>query len=65
MHDLSSWLNSAARDADEWLVQGLQAGCEYFAMSTGIISRIEGDNYVIRAVYSTMGDIFLPVCVLS
>jgi len=60
MHKLESWLDRLESDTDEWLVEGLQAGCDYFAMPTGIISRIQGNSYIIRAVHSTMGDIFAP-----
>jgi hypothetical protein len=60
MKALESWLNSEPSDIDEWLVDGLKAGCEYFSMPTGIVSRVEGENYIIRAVYSTLGDIFVP-----
>jgi GAF domain-containing protein len=60
MHKLASWLDSSADDIDSWLLQGLRAGCEYFAMPTGIVSRIEGGSYLIVAVYSAIGDIFSP-----
>ena len=60
MNKLESWLSSEAENSDDWLQAGLVAGCEYFAMPTGIISHIDGGNYVIRAVNSTLGDIFSP-----
>jgi len=60
MHKLESWLDRLEADTDDWLVEGLQAGCDYFAMHTGIISRIQGNSYIIRAVHSAMGDIFTP-----
>ena len=60
MHELISWLESEAENSEQWLLRGLQAGCDYFAMSTGIISRIQGSSYIIEAVYSKMGDVFSP-----
>lgn len=60
MSDLMSWLDDEAEFTQDWLVEGLRAGCEYFAMSTGIVSRIQDQRYIIRAVYSQLGDIFSP-----
>ena len=60
MNKLESWLSSKVEHNDDWLVAGLVAGCEYFAMPTGIVSRVVDENYIIKAVYSTMGEIFSP-----
>ena len=55
---IQSWLSSKPEDLDQWLVEGLNLGAKFLGMSTGIISRIKDDEYVIRAAYSTLGDIF-------
>lgn len=55
---LAHWLDSTADDIETWLIEGLKAGCEQFGMKTGIISKVVNNSYIIRAVYSTMGDIF-------
>ncbi|MFW2372525.1 MAG: GAF domain-containing protein [Gammaproteobacteria bacterium] len=57
---LALWQDSTADDIEPWLLEGLKAGCEYFEMKTGIISKVVDNRYIIRAVYSTMGDIFSP-----
>ena len=57
---LALWLSSKPSDIDQWLVDGLKAGCEYLGMSTGIVSQISHKQYVIQAVYSTLGDVFTP-----
>lgn len=55
---LSNWLNSTTDNVDSWMLEGLKAGCEQFDMKTGIISKVIDNRYIIRAVYSDMGDIF-------
>lgn len=55
---LALWMDSSADDIESWLMDGLKAGCEQFDMKTGIISKVVDNRYIIRAVYSTMGDIF-------
>lgn len=57
---LANWLESTSDDIESWLVEGLKAGCDQFEMKTGIISKVIGNRYIIRAVYSAMGDIFSP-----
>ena len=57
---LEAWLSSNPTDIAPWLVEGLRAGCEYLGMSTGIVSQIKQKQYVIQAVYSTLGDVFTP-----
>lgn len=61
MISLDTWLNDADDMAlDEWLEQGLIFGCDYFSMTTGIVSLITRTRYSIRAVYSSLADVFAP-----
>ncbi len=62
---LQQWLNQTPsthtpEDIDAWLLQGLQTGCKLLNLETGIVSRIEGDEYIIRQTWSSLGDIFSP-----
>lgn len=57
---LAHWLDSTAEDTASWLTEGLKAGCEQFDMVTGIISNVVDNRYIIRAVYTTIGDIYSP-----
>ena len=59
---LSDWLSEQPADVEEWMTRGMRLGCEYFKMKIGIISQIDTDKdaYQIRAVSSTMGDVFTP-----
>ncbi len=57
---IQSWLATKPDNIDEWLAEGLKLGTEFLGMSTGIVSRIKDDEYIIRAAYSTLGDIFTP-----
>ncbi len=57
---LEQWLTQTPDDIDQWLLEGLKTGCELLNLETGIVSRIQGDEYVIRQTYSTLGDIFSP-----
>jgi hypothetical protein len=58
--NLAMWLASEPSDVNQWLAEGLKAGCDYLGMSTGIVSQINNKQYVIQAVYSTLGDVFTP-----
>ena len=61
---LQQWLetpvNEATNNINNWMLEGLKIGMELLNIETGIISKIDGTNYVIRQVDSTMGDIFSP-----
>jgi len=58
--EISAWLKQMPENKKDWLQAGLKLGCEYLGMETGIVSNISGDTYTIKAVYSSMGDIFSP-----
>ena len=58
--ELSVWLNSKPDNVEEWLHEGLKLGCKQYNMKTGLVSKVEGEEYIIRAAYSAMGDIFSP-----
>ncbi len=62
MHNdqLEHWLKTAPENIDDWLEEGLRIGVEAFNMHMGIVSDIQGDRYIIKAVYSKLGDIFTP-----
>jgi GAF domain len=57
---ISDWLNQTPEDKNNWLQEGLELGCHYLGLETGIVSNITDGMYVIQAVYSTIGDIFTP-----
>ena len=57
---LDTSLNEASSDISNWMLEGLMMGIDLLNINTGIISKIDGPNYVIRQVSSKMGDIFSP-----
>ena len=57
---LNTWLNEAPDDIDAWLTRGLELGCKYFHLHTGIVSTTVNNRYKIKASYSELGDVFKP-----
>lgn len=57
---LDNWFNATPDDINDWLNEGLRIGVDEFNMHTGIVSNIHDQRYVIKAVYSKLGEIFTP-----
>jgi len=61
---LQQWLNTpndqASQNINNWMLEGIKIGMGMLNIETGIISKIDGTDYIIRQVSSTMGDIFSP-----
>lgn len=57
---LETWLVESPNDIDAWLKEGLELGCKYFHLHTGIVSLTQGNRYIIKAAYSKLGDVFKP-----
>ena len=55
---LNTWLNETPADIDAWLIRGLELGCKYFHLHTGIVSTTVNNRYTIKASYSELGDVF-------
>lgn len=55
---LQSWIKQDPADIQAWLLEGIKIGCDALNLETGIISRIDGDAYVIQQSFSKLGDIF-------
>lgn len=62
MHNdqLENWFNAKPANINNWLNEGLRIGVDVFNMHTGIVSEILGQRYIIKAVYSKLGEIFTP-----
>ncbi|RMH52106.1 MAG: PAS domain S-box protein [Bacteroidetes bacterium] len=52
LHRLHQVLTHASGGVQEQMQAYLRAGCRIFGMSTGIVSRVEGDTYTVLAVES-------------
>jgi hypothetical protein len=59
-HQLNAWLAEIPGDVDAWLTRGLELGCKFFNLHTGIVSTTINSRYVIKASYSELGDVFKP-----
>lgn len=57
---LDDWFKAIPDNINDWLTEGLKIGVDIFNMHTGIVSEIHGQRYLIKSVYSKMGDVFSP-----
>lgn len=57
---LQNWLKTTPVNINDWLNEGLRLGVDAFNMHTGIVSEIHDQRYVIKAVFSKLGDVFEP-----
>jgi len=55
---LDTPLKESTSDINNWMLEGLKIGMDVLDLETGIISEINGTDYTIQQVTSTMGDIF-------
>ncbi|HEY9052197.1 MAG TPA: GAF domain-containing protein [Gammaproteobacteria bacterium] len=62
MHNdqLENWFNAKPDNINDWLNEGLRIGVDVFNMHTGIVSEIHSQSYLIKAVYSKLGEVFTP-----
>lgn len=57
---LENWFNTTPDNINDWLNEGLRIGVDAFDMHTGIVSEIHDQRYIIKSVYSKLGQIFEP-----
>ena len=57
---LNIWLNEDPTDIDEWITRGLELGCKYFNLHTGIVSTTVNNRYMIKSSFSELGNVFKP-----
>jgi len=60
--DIQKWLDTPIQKTSpnikNWMLEGLKTALDILNLETGIISKINASDYIIRQVTSKMGDIF-------
>ena len=59
---LQQWLDTSIEkhspDINNWMLEGVKIGLDILDLETGIISEVNGADYTIQQVTSSLGDIF-------
>ena len=60
VENFQQWLAEDPEDIQDWLKRGLNIGMDKLNLETGIVSNIDHNDYVIKEVASSLGNIFSP-----